>query len=63
MQVTIYADVIDVDKAHQTIRVKGLTIPLTLKVQDPARFALIAKGTRSRPCRPPPSPSGSPQSP
>ena len=44
MQVTIYADVIDVDKAHQTIRVKGVDHTLTLKVQDPAQFALIAKG-------------------
>ncbi|QXW30045.1 phage major tail tube protein [Aeromonas sanarellii] len=44
MQVTIYADVIDVDKAQQTIRVKGVDHTLTLKVQDPAQFALIAKG-------------------
>ena len=29
MQVTIYADVIDVDKAHQTIRVKGADHTLT----------------------------------
>lgn len=32
------------DKAHQTIRVKGVDHTLTLKVQDPAQFALIAKG-------------------
>ncbi|MCK2085566.1 hypothetical protein HB860_16695 [Aeromonas sp. 3925] len=44
MQVTIYADVIDVDKAQQTIRVKGVDNTLTLKVRDPAQFALIAKG-------------------
>ncbi|MFM4704015.1 hypothetical protein [Aeromonas bivalvium] len=44
MQVTIYADVIDVDKAQQTIRVKGVDKTLTLKVNDPAQFALIAKG-------------------
>ena len=44
MQVTIYADVIDVDKAQQTIRVKGVDNTLTLKVKDPAQFALIAKG-------------------
>lgn len=44
MQVTIYADVIDVDKAQQTIRVKGVDDTLTLKVKDPAQFALIAKG-------------------
>ena len=43
-QVTIYADVIDVDKAQQTIRVKGVDNTLTLKVKDPAQFALIAKG-------------------
>ena len=44
MQVTIYPDVIDVDKAQQTIRVKGVDDTLTLKVKDPAQFALIAKG-------------------
>ncbi|MGY3887457.1 hypothetical protein [Aeromonas aquatica] len=44
MQVTIYADVIDVDKAQQSIRVKGVDKTLTLKVKDPAQFALIAKG-------------------
>ncbi|MDU1143249.1 hypothetical protein [Aeromonas rivipollensis] len=44
IQVTIYADVIDVDKAQQTIRVKGVDDTLTLKVKDPAQFALIAKG-------------------
>lgn len=44
MQVTIYADVIDVDKAQQSIKVKGVDKTLTLKVKDPAQFALIAKG-------------------
>lgn len=44
MQVTIYADVIDIDKAQQTIRVKGVDKTLTLRVKDPAQFALIAKG-------------------
>ncbi|WP_111874332.1 hypothetical protein [Aeromonas bivalvium] len=44
MQVTLYADVIDVDKAQQTIRVKGVDKTLTLKVNDPAQLALIAKG-------------------
>lgn len=44
MQVTIYADVIDVDKAQQSIRVKGVDKTLTFKVKDPAQFALIAKG-------------------
>lgn len=44
MQVTIYADVIDIDKAHQTIKVKGVDQTLTVKVNDPAQFALIAKG-------------------
>ncbi|MCH7370889.1 hypothetical protein [Aeromonas sp. MR16] len=44
MQVIIYADVIDVDKAQQSIRVKGVDKTLTLKVKDPAQFALIAKG-------------------
>lgn len=56
MQVTIYADVIDVDKAQQTIRVKGVDNTLTLKVKDPAQFALIAKGIRSRRSRPRQSP-------
>ncbi|MGY4001706.1 hypothetical protein [Aeromonas sanarellii] len=44
MQVTIYADVIDVDKAQQTIRVKGVDKTLSIQVKDPAQFALIAKG-------------------
>ncbi|WP_349919935.1 hypothetical protein [Aeromonas veronii] len=44
MQVTIYADVIDIDKATQTIKVKGVDKTLTVKVNDPAQFALIAKG-------------------
>ncbi|MEG0009625.1 hypothetical protein ACW5XF_08545 [Aeromonas lusitana] len=44
MQVTIYADVIEVDKATQTIKVKGVDKTLTVKVNDPAQFALIAKG-------------------
>lgn len=44
MQVTIYADVIAVDKATQTIKVKGVDKTLTVKVNDPAQFALIAKG-------------------
>ena len=44
MQTTISADVIDVDKEQQTIRVKGVDKTLTLKVKDPAQLALIAKG-------------------
>ncbi|MBV7414215.1 Uncharacterised protein [Aeromonas encheleia] len=44
MQVTIYADVIDLDKQQQTIKVKGVDKTLTLRVNDPAQFALIAKG-------------------
>ena len=44
MQVTIYADVIDVDKAQQTVTVKGVDHTLVVKVHNPAQFALIAKG-------------------
>ncbi|HHQ4669510.1 hypothetical protein K3H47_11990 [Aeromonas veronii] len=43
-KVTLYGDVIAVDKAQQTITVKGVDHTLMLKVHDPAQLALIAKG-------------------
>ncbi len=49
---SLYGDVIAVDKGQQTITVKGWITPLVLKVHNPAQFALIARATRSRPCRP-----------
>lgn len=43
-KVTLYGDVIEVDKGQQTITVKGVDHTLVLKVHNPAQFALIAKG-------------------
>ncbi|KHN54313.1 hypothetical protein [Aeromonas hydrophila] len=43
-KVTIYGDVIAVDKGQQTITVKGVDHTLVLKVHNPTQFALIAKG-------------------
>lgn len=43
-KVTLYGDVIAVDKGQQTITVKGVDHILVLKVHNPAQFALIAKG-------------------
>lgn len=43
-KVTLYGDVIAVDKGLQTITVKGVDHTLVLKVHNPAQFALIAKG-------------------
>ncbi|MGL6549184.1 hypothetical protein ACSZN3_09650 [Aeromonas hydrophila] len=43
-KVTLYGDVIAVDKGQQTITVKGVDHALVLKVHNPAQFALIAKG-------------------
>ncbi|MGL6617930.1 hypothetical protein ACSZN6_10525 [Aeromonas hydrophila] len=43
-KVTLYGDVISVDKGQQTITVKGVDHTLVLKVHNPAQFALIAKG-------------------
>ena len=43
-KVTLYGDVIAVDKGQQTITVKGVDHTLALKVHNPAQFALIAKG-------------------
>ncbi|WP_238138565.1 hypothetical protein [Aeromonas salmonicida] len=44
VKVTLYGDVIDVDKAQQTVTVKGVDHTLVVKVHNPAQFALIAKG-------------------
>jgi hypothetical protein len=44
VKVTLYGDVIAVDKAQQTVTVKGVDHTLVLKVHNPAQFALIAKG-------------------
>ncbi|HHQ4581208.1 TPA: hypothetical protein ACSP17_003461 [Aeromonas hydrophila] len=43
-KVTLYGDVLAVDKGQQTITVKGVDHTLVLKVHNPAQFALIAKG-------------------
>lgn len=43
-KVTLYGDIIAVDKGQQTITVKGVDHTLVLKVHNPAQFALIAKG-------------------
>ncbi|WP_323877742.1 hypothetical protein [Aeromonas hydrophila] len=43
-KVTLYGDVIAVDKGQQTITVKGVDHTLVLRVHNPAQFALIAKG-------------------
>lgn len=43
-KVTLYGNVIAVDKGQQTITVKGVDHTLVLKVHNPAQFALIAKG-------------------
>lgn len=43
-KVTLYGDVIAVDKGQQTITVKGVDHTLVLKVHNPVQFALIAKG-------------------
>ncbi|CAJ1781926.1 hypothetical protein LMCDFJHI_02956 [Aeromonas salmonicida] len=44
VKVTLYGDVIDVDKAQQTVTVKGVDHTLVVKVHNPTQFALIAKG-------------------
>jgi hypothetical protein len=44
MKVTIYADVIGLDKQQQTVTVRGVDETLTLKVYNPEQFNLIAEG-------------------
>jgi hypothetical protein len=43
-QVTIVADVIDIDAATQTVTLRGPQRTVALKVRDPEQFKLIAKG-------------------
>jgi hypothetical protein len=43
-QVTIVADVIDVNPAKQSVTLKGPNRTVDLVVADPAQFKLIAKG-------------------
>ena len=43
-QVTVIADVVDVDAATQTVTLRGPKRTVDLKVRDPEQFKLIAKG-------------------
>lgn len=43
-QVTVVADVIDLDPARQVVTLKGPQRTVELKVSDPAQFKMIAKG-------------------
>jgi Cu/Ag efflux protein CusF len=43
-QVTVIADVIALDAAKQTVRLRGPTRTVDLKVRDPAQFKLISVG-------------------
>jgi hypothetical protein len=43
-QVTVIADVVDVDPARQVVTLKGPQRTVELKVNDPDQFKLIAKG-------------------
>lgn len=43
-QVTVVADVVDVDPARQVVTLKGPQRTVELKVNDPAQFKMIAKG-------------------
>ncbi|WP_287872104.1 hypothetical protein [Aeromonas sp.] len=44
MKVTIYADVIGLDKQQQTVTVRGVDEILTIKINNPEQFNLIAEG-------------------
>ncbi|WP_429021810.1 hypothetical protein [Aeromonas allosaccharophila] len=44
MKVTLYADVIGLDKQQQTVTVKGVDETLTIKINNPEQFNLIAEG-------------------
>lgn len=44
MKVTIYADVIGLDKQQQTVTVRGVDEILTIKINNPEQFSLIAEG-------------------
>ena len=43
-QVTIVADVVDVDAAKQTITLRGPKRTVELKIPDPEQFKRVAKG-------------------
>jgi hypothetical protein len=43
-QVTIVADVVDIDAATQTVTLRGPQRTVELKVRDPEQFKLVAKG-------------------
>jgi len=43
-QVTVVADVVDLDAATQTVTLRGPQRTVELKVRDPEQFKLIAKG-------------------
>ena len=43
-QVTVVADVVDLDPARQVVTLKGPQRTVELKVNDPAQFKMIAKG-------------------
>lgn len=44
IKVTIYADVIGLDKQQQTVTVRGVDETLTIKINNPEQFNLIAEG-------------------
>ena len=44
MKVTIYADVIGLNKQQQTVTVRGVDETLTIKINNPEQFNLIAEG-------------------
>lgn len=44
MKVTLYADVIGLDKQQQTVTVRGVDETLTIKINNPEQFNLIAEG-------------------
>jgi hypothetical protein len=43
-QVTIVADVVDVNAPTQTVALRGPQRTVELKVRDPEQFKLVAKG-------------------
>ena len=43
-QVTVVADVVGVNKAKQTIRLRGVERTIDLKVRDPNQFKLVKVG-------------------
>jgi ribosomal protein L6P/L9E len=45
-QVTIVAEVVDVNAQTQVVTLKGPQRTVELKVKDPAQFKLVAKGDR-----------------